>query len=198
MLHKLLFVSLMLLRSCAHADSCHWETKDAQPFVSASELPGFSLLQSNTRPVATAHDEKGIFQSEAAGNRNWFSASSADQLWNVRDIRLRFATTQEAQRYLAEKLSELSEDSPELEPALIDGVSVRVFGPRNAKAEFIAKATKQSLDKLNGYAYVFAIGPTVGDVFLYQGTNSPVKLKRLDHVEIVRAAIDRVKKLCGK
>jgi len=198
MMPKLLFASLILIGSAAHADSCHWEAKDAEPFLGADALPGFSLLQSNTRPVATAHDEKGVFQSEAAGNRNWFSASSSDQLWNVRDVRLRFATAEQAHRYVAEKLSELTEDTPELEPAEIDGVSVRVFGPRNAKAEFIAKATGQSLDKLNGYAYVFAVGPTVGDVFLYQGTNSAVKLKRLDHIEIVRAAIARVKGLCGK
>ncbi len=198
MTHKVLFASLILLASSAYADACHWEAKDARPFISAGELQGFSLLQSNTRPVATAHDEKGVFQSEAAGNRNWFSASPADQLWNVRDVRLRFATSQQAEHYLAEKLSELTEDAPEMEPAEIDGVSVRVFGPRNAKAEFIAKATGQAVDKLNGYAYVFAVGPTVGDVFLYQGTNSPAKLKRLDHADIVLAAIERVKRLCGK
>jgi hypothetical protein len=198
MMHKVLSASLILLSSVAHADSCHWQANEAQPFIGASELQGFSLLQSNTRPVATAHDEKGIFQSEAAGNRNWFSASSADQLWNVRDIRLRFATAEQARHYLAEKLAELSEDAPEMEPTEVDGVSVRVFGPRNAKAEFIAKATGQSVDKLNGYAYVFAVGPTVGGVLLYQGTTSPVKLKRLDHIEILRAAIDRVKGLCAK
>ncbi len=194
---KFIAATLLFTCSAAYADACHWKGTDAQPFIDARDMPGLSLLQSAPPSPATAHDEHGVFQSEAVGEHVWFSSNTADQLWGVRDVRLRFATAQQAQHYLAEKLGELADDVPEVEPAEIDGVAVRVFGPRNAKAEFFAKATKQPVEKIIGYAYVFAVGPTVAKVLLSQGSNSPVKLKPMDHVEVVRAAIARVKTLCA-
>jgi len=188
-----------LLPACkaARADACHWKGDDAQPFIEARDLPGLSLLLSSPPSPASAHDEHGLFQSEAVGERVWFSSNTADALWGVRDLRLRFATTRQAEHYLAEKLGELSDESPEVESAEIDGVAVRIFGPRNAKAEFFAKATGQPVEGIVGYTYVFAVGPTVGKVLLSQGGKAKTKLKRMDHVEVVRAAIARVKSLCG-
>lgn len=197
MLRPALFATLLVLCSAAHADACHWKDDDAQPFIDAHDLPGMSLLQSAPPSPGVAHDEHGVFRSEAAGERAWFSSSTADQLWGVRDLRFRFANAAQAQRYLAEKLGELSDDTPEVEPAEIDGVAVRIFGPRNAKAEFFAKATGKKLESIVGYTYVFAVGPTVAKVLLTQGSTAPAKLKRLDHAEVVRAAIVRVKALCG-
>ncbi|HEX8957002.1 MAG TPA: hypothetical protein VF798_12040 [Burkholderiaceae bacterium] len=192
-----ILAALLFACSTAHADACHWKSDDAQSFIEARDLPGMSLLQSAPPSPATAHDEHGLFQSEAVGERAWFSANTADQLWSVRDLRLRFATTQQAERFLAEKLGELSDDVPEVEPAEIDGVAVRIFGPRNAKAEFFARATGKKAETIVGYTYVFEVGPTVAKVLLSQGGNSHTKLKRMDHAEVVRAAIARVKGLCG-
>lgn len=196
MLRRFLFAALLPLCTAAHADACHWKGDDAQPFIDAHDVPDMALLQSAPPSPGAAHDEHGLFHSEAAGEHAWFSSNTADQLWSVRDLRLRFATTQQAERYLAEKLGELTDDTPEVEPAEIDGVAVRVFGPRNAKAEFFAKATGKKVDTIVGYTYVFAVGPTVAKVLLSQGGNAPAKLKRMDHVEVVKAAIARVKGLC--
>ena len=194
---KFALAALLFACSTAHADACHWKGEDAQPFIDAHDLPGLSLLLSAPPSPAVAHDEHGVFQSEAAGERVWFSSNTADPLWSVRDLRLRFATAQQAQHYLAEKLGELADEVPEVEPAEIDGVAVRIFGPRNAKAEFFAKATGQPVEGVVGYTYVFAVGPTVGKMLLSQGSKAKTKLKRMDHVDIVRAAIARVKGLCG-
>ena len=197
MLRPLVFTTLLSLCAAAHADACHWKTEDAAPFIEAQALPGMAMLQSAPLVPASAHDEHGLFQSQAAAERSWYSSNGEDQLWNVRDVRYRFASDAQARRYLAEKLAELSDDAPELEPAEIDGVPVRVFGPRNARAEFFAKATRQPVVKIVGYTYIFAVGPTVAKVLLYQGGKSPTPLKRMDHAEVVRAAIARVKSLCG-
>jgi hypothetical protein len=197
MIRRTLFAALLPLCTAAHADACHWKAEDVHAFIEAHDLPGLSLLISTPPSPASAHDEHGVFQSEAVGERVWFSSNTADALWGVRDLRLRFATTRQAEHYLAEKLGELSDESPELEPAEIDGVAVRIFGPRNAKAEFFAKATGQPVEGIVGYTYVFAVGPTVGKVLLSQGGKAKTKLKRMDHIEVVRAAIARVKNLCG-
>lgn len=189
MLQTLLLTVGLLCASTVGAEPCHVAADDPRLYVDGHAMG--DMTTAGTESLSSvAFDPAG-----AISKRSWFAPNEERQLFIVMDIRATFPSSERARRFVAEQAPLLSEGAQEMESTEIDGVKVRVFGPTSPKAVQFARVMALPNNKGNGYIYLFVVGPVAAKVFLYQGAKSPVDLHRLDHVDIVRAAVDQLKLL---
>ena len=145
-----------------------------------------------------------IFRDEKTGAaqgyfqmRTWEAGDAANAIGRVTDIRISFKSEAEAKEYVGGHEAFLSEGAPLDSEILIDGIMIRAFGPRNAKAMAYAESLELPKDAITAYSYVFVHQNVVAKVFVVNGMKaSPIATAR-SLLPVARSALSRLKASCA-